>query len=122
MIESPIQPWIAIPFRRYNCHTILKKKRSHFCQEHNARILLAGMEALPNYGEDYMREFEIVFPKLAKKHDLNYLPFLLEGVAGEREHAQPDGLHPLASGYRIVTDLVWQQLEPMLAATGRGAN
>ena len=87
------------------------------CREHNARILLAGMKALPNYGEDYMREFETVFPELAKKHELNYLPFLLEGVAGEREHTQPDGLHPLASGYKIVTDLVWQQLEPMLAAS-----
>jgi acyl-CoA thioesterase I len=89
------------------------------CREHNARILLAGMKALPNYGEDYMQDFETVFPELAQKHDLNYLPFLLEGVAGEQKHTQPDGLHPLASGYRIVTDLVWQQLEPMLSKSLR---
>ncbi len=85
------------------------------CQEHDARVLLAGMKALPNYGEDYMREFETVYSELAEKYDLDFLPFLLEGVAGEREHTQPDGLHPVASGYRIVTDLVWQRLEPMLA-------
>ncbi|MBT5651032.1 MAG: arylesterase [Nitrospina sp.] len=84
------------------------------CQEHNARVLLAGMKALPNYGEDYMREFETVFPSLAEKYNLAFLPFLLEGVAGERGHTQPDGLHPVASGYRIVTDLVWEHLEPML--------
>lgn len=84
------------------------------CREHNAQILLAGMKALPNYGEDYMREFETVFPELAKKHDLIFLPFLLEGVAGEREYTQSDGLHPLASGYSIITDLVWQRLKPML--------
>ncbi len=84
------------------------------CQQHNARILFAGMKALPNYGEDYMREFASVFSELADKHNLDFLPFLLEGVAGEREHTQPDGLHPVASGYRIVTDLVWQRLEPML--------
>ena len=84
------------------------------CREHNAQILLAGMKALPNYGEDYMREFETVFPELAEKHDLIFLPFLLEGVAGEREYTQSDGLHPLASGYSIITDLVWQRLEPML--------
>ena len=84
------------------------------CREHNARILLAGMKALPNYGEEYMQEFATVFPELAEKYDLQFLPFLLEGVAGEREHTQPDGLHPLASGYRIVTDLVWQRLQPML--------
>ena len=84
------------------------------CREHNAQILLAGMKALPNYGEDYMREFETVFPELAEKHDLIFLPFLLEGVAGEREYTQSDGLHPLASGYNIITDLVWQRLKPML--------
>ena len=84
------------------------------CREHNAQILLAGMKALPNYGEDYMRKFETVFPELAEKHDLIFLPFLLEGVAGEREYTQSDGLHPLASGYSIITDLVWQRLKPML--------
>ena len=84
------------------------------CHENNARILLAGMKALPNYGEDYMREFESVFPSLAEKYNLDFLPFLLEGVAGEREYTQPDGLHPIASGYRIITDRVWERLEPML--------
>ena len=84
------------------------------CREHNAQILLAGMKALPNYGEDYMREFETDFPELAEKHDLIFLPFLLEGVAGEREYTQSDGLPPLASGYSIITDLVWQRLKPML--------
>ena len=84
------------------------------CREHNAQILLAGMKALPNYGEDYMREFETVFPELAEKHELIFLPFLLEGVAGKREYTQSDGLHPLASGYNIITDLIWQRLKPML--------
>jgi acyl-CoA thioesterase-1 len=98
---------------RRNLETIIK-----ICREHNARILLAGMKALPNYGADYTQEFEAVFPELAKKHDLNFLPFLLEGVAGEREYTQPDGLHPVAEGYSIVTDLVWKRLEPMLAVSG----
>jgi acyl-CoA thioesterase-1 len=101
---------LSVDEMRKNLETMIA-----ICQEHNAQILLAGMKALPNYGEDYMQDFETVFPELAKKHELNYLPFLLEGVAGEREHTQPDGLHPLASGYKIVTELVWQQLEPMLS-------
>jgi acyl-CoA thioesterase I len=84
------------------------------CKKNNARILFAGMKALPNYGEEYMREFEAVFSELAEKHKLVFLPFLLEGVAGEREYTQPDGLHPVAAGYRIVADLVWERLEPML--------
>ena len=84
------------------------------CRKHDARILLAGMKALPNYGEDYMQEFESVFSELAEKHKLDFLPFLREGVAGERKHTHPDGLHPVASGYSIVTDLVWERLQPML--------
>ena len=82
--------------------------------ENNARVLLAGMKALPNYGTDYVERFESVYPELAKKYELVYLPFLLEGVAGVREHTRPDGLHPTASGYKIVADLVWQYLQPML--------
>ena len=89
MIESPIQLWIAIPFRRYNNHTILKKKRSYFCQEHNARTLLAGMKALPNYGEDYMREFGTVFPELAKKHELNFSLFYWKGLQGNVSTLNP---------------------------------
>ena len=106
---------LSVDEMRRNLETMIT-----ICRENNARILLAGMKALPNYGEDYMREFETVFPDLAKKHDLNFLPFLLEGVAGVREHTQPDGLHPVASGYSIVSDLVWQRLKPMLAASRRG--
>ena len=83
-------------------------------QEHGARVLLAGMKALPNYGEDYILKFESVYPELAKKYDLPYLPFLLEGVAGVREYTRPDGLHPTGSGYKIIADLVWKHLQPML--------
>lgn len=94
---------------RSNLETMIRV--SH---EHNAGVLLAGMKALPNYGGDYQKKFESVFPELAEKHGLAYLPFLLEGVAGVREHTRPDGLHPTASGYKIVAGLVWQYLRPML--------
>lgn len=100
---------LSVEEMRRNLETMIE-----ICQKHKARILLAGMKALPNYGEDYMQAFASVFPELAKKYSLEFLPFLLEGVAGVREHTQPDGLHPVASGYRIVTDSVWKHLEPML--------
>jgi len=90
------------------------EKMIQISHDHNAQVLLAGMKALPNYGEDYQKKFESVYPELAKKYELAYLPFLLEGVAGVREHTRPDGLHPTASGYKIVADLVWQYLKPML--------
>ncbi|MDC0945971.1 arylesterase [Nitrospinaceae bacterium] len=94
---------------RSNLETMIR-----ISQKHGARVLLAGMKALPNYGEDYIIQFESVYPELAKKYDLVYLPFLLEGVAGVREYTRPDGLHPTGSGYKIIADLVWQHLQPML--------
>ena len=94
---------------RSNLETMIR-----ISQEHGARVLLAGMKALPNYGEGYIIKFESVYPELAKKYDLVYLPFLLEGVAGVREYTRPDGLHPTGSGYKIIADLVWQHLQPML--------
>ena len=94
---------------RSNLETMIR-----IAQEHGARVLLAGMKALPNYGEDYILKFESVYPELAKKYDLVYLPFLLEGVAGVREYTRPDGLHPTGSGYKIIADLVWQYPQPML--------
>ncbi len=100
---------LSVNEMRSNLETMIQ-----ISQEHKARVLLAGMKALPNYGEDYQKKFESVYPELAKKHGLVYLPFLLEGVAGVREHTRPDGLHPTGSGYKIVADLVWQYLQPML--------
>ena len=94
---------------RSNLETMIR-----ISQEHGARVLLAGMKALPNYGEDYILKFESVYPEIAKKYDLVYLPFLLEGVAGVREYTRPDGLHPTGSGYKIIANLVWQYLQPML--------
>jgi acyl-CoA thioesterase-1 len=94
---------------RSNLETMIR-----IAKEHGARVLLAGMKALPNYGEDYILKFESVYPEIAKKYDLVYLPFLLEGVAGVREYTRPDGLHPTGSGYKIIANLVWQYLQPML--------
>jgi len=100
---------LSVDEMRSNLETMIR-----ISHEHDARVLLAGMKALPNYGEDYQHNFESVFPELADKYNLAYLPFLLEGVAGIREFTRPDGVHPTASGYKIVADLVWKYLRPML--------
>ena len=84
------------------------------CRAKNARVLLAGMKALPNYGKEYNQEFEAVFSRLAAKHNLPFIPFFLADVAGIQKLTRPDGIHPVAEGYKIVTQTVWQYLEPML--------
>ena len=85
-----------------------------FCQDKGARILLAGMKVPPNYGEEYSADFEKVYSRLAKRFQIPLLPFFLENVAGKQELTQTDGLHPIASGYQIVAQNVWQSLEPLL--------
>jgi acyl-CoA thioesterase I len=77
-------------------------------------VLLCGMEAPPNFGPQYTREYRQAFRDLADAHDVEFLPFFLQGVAGDATLNQPDGIHPNEAGTRRVADLVWQKLEPML--------
>lgn len=78
------------------------------------RIILAGMEAPPNMGPDFTREFRAIFPRVAEANGVPLIPFLLEGVGGEPELNQRDGIHPTPEGQRIVADNVWRVLEPVL--------
>jgi acyl-CoA thioesterase-1 len=77
-------------------------------------VLLCGMEAPPNFGPQYTREFRKVYADLADEHDVAFLPFLLAGVAGDSALNQADGIHPNEEGTRRVADLVWQSLQPVL--------
>lgn len=61
-------------------------------------VLLAGMRSLSNFGEDYTREFDGIFPRLAEEFDVVLYPFFLEGVAGDASLNLPDGLHPNQAG------------------------
>jgi acyl-CoA thioesterase-1 len=78
------------------------------------KVVLAGMKIPPNYGADYTRRFEALFPALARAHDVALIPFLLEGVAARPELNLPDGIHPNAAGYRIVVENVLETLLPLL--------
>ena len=77
-------------------------------------VLLCGMEAPPNFGADYTREFRATFADLAAEHDVAFIPFLLDGVAGDPALNQADGIHPNIEGSRRVAELVWRSLEPLL--------
>jgi acyl-CoA thioesterase I len=79
-------------------------------------VLLAGMLAPPNLGRDYGAEFAAVFPRLAEKHDVPLYPFFLEGVAGEPDLNQRDGIHPSAAGIERIVDGIFPTVEGWLAA------
>jgi acyl-CoA thioesterase-1 len=79
-------------------------------------VLLCGMRAPPNLGDDYARRFEAVFPDLAKQYGTLFYPFFLEGVAAERTLTQADGMHPTAGGVDVIVGKILPQAEALLAA------
>jgi acyl-CoA thioesterase-1 len=78
------------------------------------KLVLAGMEALPNLGRDYVRRFREIYPELARANDAALVPFLLTDVAGVDSLNQGDGIHPTAAGQRVVAETVWRVLESVL--------
>ena len=83
-------------------------------QARGLAVILAGMEAPPNFGADYTARFRGVYPTLAARYQIPLIPFLLEGVAGDPAFNQSDGIHPNQRGAQVVADLVWRTLEPAL--------
>ncbi len=83
-------------------------------QKAGARVLVVGMEVPPNYGARYAADFRRLYVEVARKRGAAFMPFLLDGVAGNPRLNQGDGIHPTAEGYRIVVDRLWPYLEPML--------
>lgn len=84
-------------------------------QRAGVRVLVAGMEVPPNYGARYTADFRRLFQEVALKRGAAFMPFLLDGVAGNPRLNLPDGIHPTAEGYRVVVDRLWPFLQPLLA-------
>jgi acyl-CoA thioesterase-1 len=84
-----------------------------------AKVVLAGITLPPNYGPEYIREFEQMYPALAAKHQAPRIRFLLDGVATVGSLMQQDGIHPTAAGCKIVADRnVLPVLAPLLRKRG----
>ena len=80
----------------------------------NIVVILAGMEAPPNYGQEYATAFRSTFMAVAREQRVLYIPFLLQKVAGDPALNLGDGIHPNAQGAAIVSDTVWNVLRPVL--------
>jgi len=85
-----------------------------FSQANGVKVALTGMLTPPNMGEEYTSSFAQVFPDLAKEYGLDFMPFLLQDVAGIAELNQADGIHPNVEGSKIVAENVYQFLLPLL--------
>ncbi len=75
-------------------------------QATGARVLLLGMLAPTNWGAEYQRAFNNIYPELAKAHDVPLYPFFLEGVAMNPAFNQPDGMHPNERGVAVMVDRI----------------
>jgi acyl-CoA thioesterase I len=94
---------------QHNLATIIER-----AQTMQLDVILAGMEAPPNFGQGYIVSFHQVYPDLAARYHVALVPFLLQGVAGIDTLNQRDGIHPTVAGARIVADNVWAVLKPMI--------
>ena len=65
-------------------------------------VLLTGMHAQRNLGADYVKQFDGIYPRLAKETGVLFYPFILDGVALNPKLNQADGMHPNPAGVRIV--------------------
>jgi len=83
-------------------------------RERNVVVVLAGMEAPPNFGQEYAAQFRQAFRDVALQKRVLFIPFLLNNVAGKPELNQADGIHPNQQGTQMVADTVWSVLEPLL--------
>lgn len=102
---------LPVETTRQNLQRIIDRTREKYP---DAKIVIAGMKVPPNMGRAYGDQFAAMFAELAKHNRAALIPFVLEGVGGERELNLADGIHPNAKGHAIVAENVWKVLEPVL--------
>jgi acyl-CoA thioesterase I len=78
------------------------------------KVLLIGMKAASNWGADYQKSFDAIYPMLAKKYRVPLYPFFLDGVAMNPKLNQADGLHPTAAGVAIIVGRIAPAVERLL--------
>jgi acyl-CoA thioesterase-1 len=83
-------------------------------ENHAISVILAGMQAPRNLGEDYTMAFDAIYPRLADKYALPFYPFFLEGVALNPDLNQADGIHPNAAGVREIVGRILPLLKAEL--------
>lgn len=80
----------------------------------NAKVILAGIEIPPNYGQRYTDLFRTSFQKVAEKNEVEFIPFILDKIALNPELMQDDGIHPTAEAQRILLENFWPSIKSLL--------
>ena len=101
---------LPVAAMRNNLDQIIRRAKAR-----KIAVVLTGMEAPPNYGAAYTAEFRQAYQDLARQHQVTFMPFFLQGVAGNPSLNIADGIHPNPQGARLVEANVWRVLEQLLA-------
>ena len=102
---------LPVDVAKANLQAILTAVKTKYPE---AKLVIAGMQAPPNLGKKYATDFAKMYPELARENNCALIPFLLENVGGEVDLNQKDGIHPTASGQKIVAANVWAVLKNLV--------
>ena len=86
---------------------LTKQNLNHMIEkmvQNNSKVILAGMRSPESMGKNYQQKFDLIYQELAEEHDVIFMPFLLEGVALEKDYLQSDFKHPNALGVNIMAN------------------
>lgn len=83
-------------------------------QQAGAKVILAGIQLPPNYGQSYTERFAGMYTELAEKHEVSLIPFILDGIALDPDLMQDDGIHPNVEAQPLLLEHVWTALRPVL--------
>ncbi|HEX5283806.1 MAG TPA: arylesterase [Bryocella sp.] len=100
---------LPVPLAQQNIASMIQR-----IQHSGAKVALAGISLPPQYGNDYIAQFDSMYPALAKQFHVPLLPFILQDVYGVAGDIQPDGVHPTAQGAKQVAANVEKLIQPML--------
>lgn len=86
-------------------------------KQNNTRVLLCSLRIPPNLGPVYGSKFLETFHEAARRHKVNHLKYLLQGVSDNPDYMQDDGIHPNEQGQPLIMENVWGELSPMLGSS-----
>jgi acyl-CoA thioesterase-1 len=79
------------------------------------KVLLTGMHAQRNLGVDYVRQFDAIYPRLARDTNVLFYPFILDGVALNPKLNQADGMHPNPAGVKVIVVRILPLVKKLVA-------
>ncbi len=89
-------------------------KTIELAKQNDIEVILAGMKIPQNYGVEYTKKFEMIYPQIAKKFNVKLIPFLLKDVATIKELNLPDRIHPNEKGHQKIAENIYPMIKELI--------